>query len=51
MKQEKMNMITFRVDKVQKKAIHKLLAEIKKKNRYTYPEIITTALKSLRATL
>jgi len=47
----KEKMLTFRVGRLMKKTIHQNLREIKKKTRYTYPEIVVRALEAYRRTI
>jgi uncharacterized protein involved in tolerance to divalent cations len=45
------DIFNIKVSKEQKEQIKKNLSDIKKKNRYTYPEIILMALKAFKAGL
>lgn len=42
-------LFNVKVSTTQRDSIKKLLSEIKKINRYTYPEILLTALRTYRA--
>jgi len=44
-------MYAINTNKIQTKDIRKVLKEIKKINRYTYPEIVLMALKAFKAGL